>query len=432
MPSHIRIPKGQKNYIALLSVPPDVRSIIGKTQFKKSLKTDHKPTAQKLANQIVPLWQAEIDAARGSAAAQVNDKLSQLQSLLSDIRQDIAATTDSNEAENLWHAMSATEDEVASILGIDHTDSSDASIKAYKTAVGLLTPFDTHIDAHLAKSTTTDKTKFEKRKAFADFIAFTASKPVERLTKADVAAFINDFEERGKAPQTIQKTLSHLATYWRWAWPNNSDIFARPSIKQPRLRKVDMRQPFSIDDLHRIHQRLVEYDHAPLLLTFDVSCFTGMRIEEICQLRLQDIDLTQQTFNIISAKTTAGERVVPIAKALLPAIKEAYAASVDDYLIDTSSNNHKYNIRSAQLSKRFGRVKKAMGFDDRFVFHSIRKTVATLFETCGVRESVAADILGHEKQTMTYGLYSGGSSIEQKREAVEAVAAVLAMEHQIL
>ena len=119
MPSHIRIPKGQKNYIALLSVPPDVRAIIGKTQFKKSLKTDHKPTAQKLANQIVPLWQAEIDAARGSTAVKINDKLSQLQGLLSDIRQD---TTDSNEAENLWHAMTATEDEVASILGIDHTD----------------------------------------------------------------------------------------------------------------------------------------------------------------------------------------------------------------------------------------------------------------------------------------------------------------------
>lgn len=60
-----------------------------------------------------------------------------------------------------------------------------------------------------------------------------------------------------------------------------------------------------------------------------------------------------------------------------------------------------------------------MGFTGRDkVFHSIRKTVSTLFEQAEVLEGVAADILGHEKQTMTYGLYSGGSSLKQKREAV--------------
>jgi hypothetical protein len=52
------------------------------------------------------------------------------------------------------------------------------------------------------------------------------------------------------------------------------------------------------------------------------------------------------------------------------------------------------------------------------VFHSIRKTVGTLFEQAEVLEGVAADILGHEKQTMTYGLYSGGSSMKQKRDAM--------------
>jgi hypothetical protein len=35
-----------------------------------------------------------------------------------------------------------------------------------------------------------------------------------------------------------------------------------------------------------------------------------------------------------------------------------------------------------------------------------------------VSEGVAADIVGHEKQTMTYGLYSMGSELEIKREAL--------------
>ena len=34
---------------------------------------------------------------------------------------------------------------------------------------------------------------------------------------------------------------------------------------------------------------------------------------------------------------------------------------------------------------------------------------------------VAADIVGHEKQTITFGLYSGGNQLEVKREAIEKV-----------
>ena len=34
----------------------------------------------------------------------------------------------------------------------------------------------------------------------------------------------------------------------------------------------------------------------------------------------------------------------------------------------------------------------------------------------------AADILGHEKKTMTYGLYSGGSSMLVKRMAIEKLS----------
>jgi hypothetical protein len=36
-----------------------------------------------------------------------------------------------------------------------------------------------------------------------------------------------------------------------------------------------------------------------------------------------------------------------------------------------------------------------------------------------VPEGVAADILGHEKKTLSCGLYSAGSSMQRKREAVE-------------
>ena len=53
--------------------------------------------------------------------------------------------------------------------------------------------------------------------------------------------------------------------------------------------------------------------------------------------------------------------------------------------------------------------------------NSLRKTVTTKLEQAGVSEGIAADILGHEKQTITYGLYSGGTSMAQKMEAISKI-----------
>ena len=60
-----------------------------------------------------------------------------------------------------------------------------------------------------------------------------------------------------------------------------------------------------------------------------------------------------------------------------------------------------------------------MGFGPEHVFHSIRKTVITIFENAGCPEGVVADIVGHAKKTITFGLYSGGNSMSRKKEALD-------------
>ena len=43
-------------------------------------------------------------------------------------------------------------------------------------------------------------------------------------------------------------------------------------------------------------------------------------------------------------------------------------------------------------------------------------------ENVSVPENVVADIVGHGKTTMTYGLYSGGLSLAVKQEALAKLA----------
>jgi integrase len=79
----------------------------------------------------------------------------------------------------------------------------------------------------------------------------------------------------------------------------------------------------------------------------------------------------------------------------------------------------KFGDRSNAIGKRFGRLKRLAGFGKSKVFHSIRKTVVTQLENAGVSANLAADIVGHEKPLITYGLYSGGATLAVKRAALK-------------
>ena len=174
-----------------------------------------------------------------------------------------------------------------------------------------------------------------------------------------------------------------------------------------------------------------------------LGMYTGARIEEICSLSVADV--RDGKINIRQAKTAAGVRTIPIHSKLAPLVERlthepspASAAqqaatettallreqATDDgstFLLKSLKPN-KYGDRSAAIGKRFGRLKKNLGFGELHVFHSLRKTVVTLLENAGVTENLTADIVGHKKPRMTYGLYSGGNSIHVMRDALEKLS----------
>ncbi len=145
-----------------------------------------------------------------------------------------------------------------------------------------------------------------------------------------------------------------------------------------------------------------------------------MRIEEISSLKCDDVDLNKFILKIVASKTAAGIRSIPIHSKIKSLIDELIIMSSDGYVISGLSIT-KYGHRSSALSKRFGRLKYAEGYNSHHVFHSIRKTFVTLLENAGVSENVTADIVGHEKPRITYGLYSGGTALNLMRESIEKI-----------
>mgnify|MGYP005990051915 CR=1 FL=1 len=101
---HIRVPQGSSFYQAFLRVPKDVKHLIGKTQFKKSLKTSNRREAERLAAQIVPIWEQEIAAARQAPEKSIASKLEEHRKLIAEIEAQIARARTATE----WHRLQET------------------------------------------------------------------------------------------------------------------------------------------------------------------------------------------------------------------------------------------------------------------------------------------------------------------------------------
>jgi len=223
----------------------------------------------------------------------------------------------------------------------------------------------------------------------------------------------------------VKRLLSSLRGYWRYLQRSDvkaasKDIQPFAALELPKRNGKDKRRPFTSADLRLL---LVSTGKdVPLRQLIQVGMFTGARIEEICSLKLSAVHTKAAVphLDITDAKTEAGIRQVPIHQSLLPTIDELIKSSTDDYLFPGLGANQ-WGDRSNTLGRRFGRLKQKLKFDDRYVFHSIRKTVATKLEEAGIPENISARILGHEFRTMSYGLYSGGVSLKVKAEALEKI-----------
>ena len=304
------------------------------------------------------------------------------------------------------------------------------AFETYKVLTGQLVPTLDNLEGFLKAQAVEPNTS---RRYHQMIHRFAERQPVASSVTAKAAReYIRHLsEDCSLTPRTVRSHILPLRTYWTWMLDNellppaNANPFEK--VKTPKVSSKDAAKeaqtPYEIEDIQSLHAAISAGDDIMLKALFAFGIYTGARREEITQLRLSDV--RKDYIKIRAAKTRAGNRSVPIHAQLKPVIDALLesnpSSSPDGYLLfDLTANQ--YNKRSVQVGKRFSRVKTKLGFDGHHDFHSIRKTVSTQLERAGVSEGISADILGHEKQTMTYALYSGRSSLEQKAAAVGPVS----------
>lgn len=237
------------------------------------------------------------------------------------------------------------------------------------------------------------------------------------------------------ASKTLTQYLLAGNVFWKWAmkhdirwrdeFKDKANPFENHELPQTRgkERADRQRKAFLPKEIAKLHAAALAADHTTLADLILLGAFTGARIEELCQLRVEHLIKPDgiDSFDIVDSKTAAGIRVVPVHPALSGIVERLKEDSKDGYLIPSDSKN-KYGIRSDAFSKAFGRLKESHGYGAQHVFHSIRKTVITQLHRASVQGLLIAELVGHETGTVTFDVYSQGASSTQKLEAISQLS----------
>jgi integrase len=415
----------RRRWYACHDIPANLQGTIGRRRFVQSLETEDRKTAQRRAAILAVRWLSEIEKARTGTPDHLEKDALYWRKVLEDIPEELKEVAE----EAMVQELRATVDRAAAAAGIvDDSDPAYEELPEFADiqrkiaiATGKLVRLDEHLEEYLATLSNEAKTVDMKR---SSILKFCHEFPyIQDVKRKEVQRWVNKQGQEGKAIATIRRSLSELRGYWAYlvsieAASENNMPFEK--LAMPKASKKDRngedRKPFKPAEVVKLLNAAEERGDRDLADLIRLGMWTGARIEELCALKMSKVG--DGYFDIEDAKTKAGWRQVPIHSELETTMGRLMGASRDGYVLSGLLPN-KYGDRSNAIGKRFGRLKADLGFGPGHVFHSIRKTVATLLDNAGVPENVAADILGHDKPTMTYGLYSGGASLETKRKALE-------------
>jgi len=411
-------------YHARLTVPKDVRVKFGnKAEMWRTTGTGDKRLAEIIGAEMVAAWKREVYSARNGVSVTEWTKAwaKELRNASSLPADDYADGSDSLPSERVIaeHAMIEELEDMV----LDRRFTVPQAKAAFEVATGLRVILADHKDDYMAQYRNHNvKTKAAYQAAVARFV--NQFPDDQQVTPKALKAWVTSMVDKEElAAKTVTRMLNQARAFWAYLVDHeivddapNTAAFAQ--LKVPKTaKKQESVTPFTPKEVVDILRSPVAVEDTQLTLLITIAMYTGARIEELAMLKRSDLDFASEAINFRGTKTKAAVRIVPMHPALIPILSSIEG---DDPFVIGGLNIDGRGERGKALGKRFGRLKTGMGFIPRQqVFHSIRATVATMLEQAHVSEGVAADIVGHEKKTMTYGLYSGGSSLEQKRDAIK-------------
>jgi integrase len=427
-----------RTWFVRLRVPPTLQTIIGKTEVLQSLKTHDLKQANKLKHRVIAEMQESFTRAAATAvlprdaADAVLIEAQQLRAAVARgevTREDAEVVFDANLERHL--------ETQARLKGINPADGHPVLDEAHERVLQLAHHVFTTGNTTLLSKCIADYLKEtgprvrvgtlnEKRRQLGEFAGWIKGDiDVATITKKMAGRYVADvLLTKGHAPKTVKDTLSNLSAFFVWL-EGRGEVESNPwrgmsaTVKGSTRGAAAKRRPWADDELLKLLEGLPESD--VLLPLTAIAAYTGMRIDEVASMRAKDA--TVDALRVVAGKTSAAVRYVPVHAAIKPMVAQLLKHSSDGYLLPGLLSGGADAKRGHLVGKRFGVTIRRLGFADQaLTFHTLRNAFMQRCEAAGVPESTTKLLVGHARQSLTYGLYSPGIELKLLTEAVQSIS----------
>lgn len=442
-----------------LAIPRDLQGHYGKTRIKVPLRTDSPKEADVLKLSHIADFKAEFALLRSTPRVIASPVMEAALRLREDYlggkedRDAIEEAVDVQFEKLRGRPIGYEEDEEGRPEPVFAPDK-EALAKAFgAVALGRRTPPSLLVDEWLREGDRAERTEREYRRAIARLETWgtEAGCPVsvETFRRKDAGAYVSGALSSLNR-KTANKYISALSSFWKWLasrghieedvrnpWEEQSfDVGGRKGRGGPRPKV-----PFNDEQVAALLANEAARSvprYLPDLMR--IAAFSGMRIEEIANLKVRDC--ADGRLKVREGKTDAAVRDVPLHSQLVELVAGRRSGKDPDAWLFHELPDRRGKVaqeRSAPATKAFTRYRRALGVDDvlpgrrqsRLDFHSFRRWFAMKARDAlsagatGYREMTIAVVMGHKIDKKALGLtlshYAGEERWEAKRACMEAV-----------
>ena len=228
---------------------------------------------------------------------------------------------------------------------------------------------------------------------------------IEEVNHAILRDWIISLSESGLNASSINRKLVTLRSFYKFLI-RLGRIEKSPVSKIANLKtKKGLPQFVRESDMNLLLDQGIFEDSFPGLrdhITIEILYGTGIRLSELIELKVSDIDLINNAIKVIGKRSK--ERVIPISKALCNLIDQyisqknaEFSGNDSDYLIVSNRGEKSYPMMINRI------VKKCLTGTsvDKKSPHILRHTYATHLLERGADLNAVKDLLGHQSLAAT-------------------------------
>ncbi len=219
------------------------------------------------------------------------------------------------------------------------------------------------------------------------------------VTNSDIRAYINDIEAAGRSHSTATRVLASIRCYYQYLVFENA-IDDNPALGI-KLAKIEKKLP-SILTGQEIDLLLAQPDVNDIKGARDKAMLellyaTGLRVTELIDLNIQDLNLS---IGLLHCRSSKNERIVPIYPSAVKVLEHYITKARPLMVMDGGENALFTNINGTRLTRQgFWKIIKAYtkqaGIKKDITPHTMRHSFATHMLENGAQLKDIQELLGH-------------------------------------